>query len=155
MYEWGELDQRKITFKLSKLLWTVWTFFVFKYMNLILSRTCWPIFAKCLSLPEAENSLVITYLIYFTGINWSMRTVTMQLKVLSLYGFNNSCMKSMFFLSTPLFVLTEISSSPCRNARAHSLKASQLCKLTFAKTLISTVQLNLNSTETQWSGNPL
>ena len=117
-------------------------------MNLNLSRRCWLIFAKCLSLPEADNSLVITYLIYFAGRNWSMRTATMQLEELSLYGFDNSCLKSLFFLSTPLFVLTEISSSPCRNARTHSLKASQLCKLTFAKTLISIVQLNLSSTET-------
>ena len=33
-----------------------------------------------------------------------------------------------------LFALTEISSSPCQNPRTHSLKASQLYKLTFAKT---------------------
>ena len=66
-----------------------------------------------------------------------------------------SCLKSLFFLSTPLFVLKKLSGSPCRNARTHSFKASQLCKLTFAKTLISIVQLNVNSTETQWSGNPL
>ena len=58
----------------------------------------------------------------------------MPLKVLSLYGFKNSCLKSLFFLSIPLFVLKEISSSPCRNARTHSLNASQLSILTFAKT---------------------
>ena len=63
-----------------------------------------------------------------------MTTVTIPLKELSLYGFKNSCLKSLFFLSTPLFVLTEISSSPCRNARTHSLKTSQLYKLIFAKT---------------------
>ena len=107
--------------------------FAFKYMNLILSRRYWFIFAKCLNLPEAGNSVVIIYLFFFAGRNWSMRTVTMPLKELSLYGFKNSCLKSLFFLSTPLFVLTVISSSPCRNARTHSLKASHVYKLTFAK----------------------
>ena len=63
-----------------------------------------------------------------------MTTVTIPLKELSLYGFKNSCFKSLFTLSTPVFVMTEISSSPCRNARTHSLKTSQLYKLIFAKT---------------------
>ena len=72
-----------------------------------------------------------TYLFSFAGRNWSMRTVTIPFKELSLYGFKNSCLKSLFFLSTPLFVLTEISSSPCRNARTQTC---QLYKLTFAKT---------------------
>ena len=63
-----------------------------------------------------------------------MRNVTIQLRELFLYGFKNSCLKSLLFLSTPLFVLTEISSSPCRNAQTYSLKTSQLYKLTFAKT---------------------
>ena len=108
-------------------------FFVFKYMNLILSRKCFFIFAKCLNLPEADNSVVTIY-ISFAGRNWSRRSVTIPLKELSLYGFKNSCLKSLLFLSTPLFVLTKISSSPYRNARTHSLKTSQLYKLTFAKT---------------------
>ena len=117
-----------------KQLWTVWPFFIFKYMNLILSRKCWFIFAKCLNLPEGGNSVVTIYLFSFAERNWSVRTVNIPLKELSLYGFKNSCLKSLFFLSTPLFVLTEISSSLCRNARTHSLKTSQLYKLTFAKT---------------------
>ena len=120
--------------KFSRQLWTVWPFFVFKYKNLILSRKCWFIFAKCLNLLEADNSVVTIYLFSIAGRNWSMTTVTIPLKELSLYGFKNSCLKSLFFLSTPLFVLTEISSSPCQNARTHSLKKSRLYKLTFAKT---------------------
>ena len=99
-------------------------------MNLILSRKCWFIFTKCLNLPETDNSVVTIYLFSFSGRNWSMRTVTIPFKELSLYGFKNSCLKSLLFLSTPLFVLTEISSSPCRNARTQT---SQLYKLTFAK----------------------
>ena len=109
-------------------------FFVFNYMDLILSRKCWFIFAKCLNLPKVDNLVVIIYLFSFARRNWSMRTVTMPLKKLSLYGFKSSCLKSLFFLSTPLFVLTKISNSPCRNARTHSLKTSQLYQLTFAKT---------------------
>ena len=88
---------------------------------------------KCLNFPEADDSFVIIYL-FFTGRNWSIRTVTIPFKELSLYGFKNSCLKSMFFLSTPLFVLIETSISPCRNAQTHCLKASKLYKLTFAKT---------------------
>ena len=109
-------------------------FFVFKYMNLILSRKCWFIFGICLNLPKRDNSVVIIYFFSFAGRNCPMRTVTMPLKELSLYGVKNSCLKSLFFLSTKLFVLTEISSSPCQNTQTHSLKASQLYKLTFTKT---------------------
>ena len=120
--------------KFSKQPWALRPFFVFKYMNLILSRKCWFIFAKCLNLLEADNSVVTIYLFSIAGRNWSMTTVTIPLKELSLYGFKNSCFKSLFTLSTPVFVMTEISSSPCRNARTHSLKTSQLYKLIFAKT---------------------
>ena len=106
-------------------------------MNLILSRKSWFIYAKCANLPEADNSVVTIYLFSFAGRNWSMRTFTIPLKELSLYDFKNSCLKALFFLSTLLFVLTEISSSPCRNARTHSLKTGQLYKLTLRKHLIS------------------
>ena len=42
----------------------------------------------------------------FAGKNCSISTVTIPLNELSLYGFKNSCLKSLFFLSTPLLVLT-------------------------------------------------
>ena len=85
-------------------------------------------------LPKVDNLVVIIYLFSFTGGNWSMRNVTTPLKKLSLYGFKNLCLRTLFFFSTPLFVLTEFSSSSCQNPRTYSLKASQLCKVTIAKT---------------------
>ena len=127
-------------------------FFVFKYMNLILSRKILFIYAKRPNLPEADNSVVTIYLFSFAGTNWSKRTFTIPLKELSLYDFKNSFLKSLFFLSTLLFVLTEISSSPCRNARTHSLKTSQLYKLTFAKTsnIHNTIKSHQYSETMKW-----
>ena len=60
------------------------------------------------------------YLFSFAGKNCSISTVTIPLNELSLYGFKNSCLKSLFFLSTPLLVLTDTSIKPCRNARTQS-----------------------------------
>ena len=85
-------------------------------------------------LPKADNLVVIIYLFSFTGRNWSMRNVTTPLKELSLYGFKNLSLRTLFFFSTALFVLTEFSSSSCQNARTYSLKVTQFCKVTITKT---------------------
>ena len=67
-------------------------------------------------------------LVYENCYHPTQRVIFIRLQALMLEIFLK------FFFSTPFFVLTEISSSPCRNARTHSLKTSQLHKLTFAKT---------------------
>ena len=67
--------------------------------------------------PTVKNKC---YLFSFAGKNCSISTVTIPLNELSLYGFKNSCLKSLFFLSTPLLVFTDTSIKPCRNARTQS-----------------------------------
>ena len=54
------------------------------------------------------------YLLYVSGRNWSIKTVSIPLNDLSLSGFKNSYLKSLFLRSTPLFVLTDTSSNPSR-----------------------------------------